>query len=43
MIHHAHTNSADQQPFWMQSAARWLTLRRMRTQALMLALCLWGV
>jgi hypothetical protein len=43
VIHHAHSNSADQQPFWMQSAARWLTLRRMRTQALMLALCLWGV
>ena len=28
---------------WIESAAKWLTPRRIRAQALVLALCLWGV
>lgn len=30
-------------PPWIQSAANWLTLRRIRAHALVLALCIWGV
>jgi hypothetical protein len=30
-------------PAWIESAAKWLTPRRIRAQALVLALCLWGV
>lgn len=30
-------------PAWVLSAANWLTPRRLRAQALVLALCLWGV
>jgi hypothetical protein len=28
---------------WIESAAKWLTSRRIRAQAIVLALCLWGV
>lgn len=28
---------------WIESAAKWLTPRRLRAQAIVLALCLWGV
>jgi len=30
-------------PSWIVSFARWLTFRRLRAQAIILALCLWGV
>lgn len=30
-------------PLWIHSAARWLTPRRIRAQAIVLAVCLWGV
>jgi hypothetical protein len=30
-------------PAWIESAAKWLNPRRIRAQALVLALCLWGV
>lgn len=30
-------------PMWLASAVRWLTPRRLRAQAAILALCLWGV
>ncbi len=32
-----------QSPAWITSAANWLTPRRIRAQAVVLALCLWGV
>jgi arabinofuranan 3-O-arabinosyltransferase len=31
------------QPAWIESASNWLTPRRLRAQAIVLALCLWGV
>jgi Glycosyltransferase family 87 len=30
-------------PAWIESAAKWLSPRRIRAQAIVLALCLWGV
>jgi len=36
--------SADQpEPAWILSAAKWITLDRVRAQAAILAICLWGV
>jgi hypothetical protein len=35
--------TATSPPSWIVSFARWLTLRRLRAQAVVLALCLWGV
>ena len=35
--------SRDAAPAWLASAADWLTPRRIRAQAIVLALCLWGV
>ena len=37
------TGSAPSPPASIVSFARWLTLRRLRAQAIVLALCLWGV
>jgi len=38
------TNSpAHTPPSWIRSAARWLTPRRLRAQAIVLALCFWGI
>jgi hypothetical protein len=35
--------SGPPQPAWIESASNWLTPRRLRAQAVVLALCLWGV
>jgi alpha-1,2-mannosyltransferase len=35
--------SRPEPPVWLASAAAWLTPRRLRAQAIILALCLWGV
>jgi hypothetical protein len=35
--------SGPPQPAWIESASNWLTPRRLRAQAIVLALCLWGV
>ena len=35
--------SGPPQPAWIEAAANWLTPRRLRAQAIVLALCLWGV
>jgi hypothetical protein len=37
------TIAQPQSPAWLTSAANWLTPRRIRAQAVVLALCLWGV
>ena len=37
------TTSAPAVPAWIDSAANWLTPNRIRAQAFVLALCLWGV
>lgn len=37
------TTSAPAVPAWINSAANWLTPNRIRAQAFVLALCLWGV
>ncbi len=37
------TPSAPAVPAWINSAANWLTPNRIRAQAIVLALCLWGV
>ena len=37
------TIPAQPAPAWIESAANWLTPRRIRAQAIVLALCLWGV
>lgn len=37
------TSSAPAVPAWINSAANWLTPNRIRAQAFVLALCLWGV
>ena len=37
------TSSAPAVPAWINSAANWLTPNRIRAQAIVLALCLWGV
>lgn len=42
-IDRAKTSPAQQAPAWIQSAAKWLNPRRIRAQAIVLALCLWGV
>lgn len=35
--------SGPSRPAWIESASDWLTRRRLRAQAVVLALCLWGV
>jgi hypothetical protein len=42
-IDRAKTTPAQMAPAWIESAAKWLTPRRVRAQAIVLALCLWGV
>jgi hypothetical protein len=37
------TRSVQPPPAWIESAARWLTPRRIRAHAIALALCMWGV
>jgi len=37
------TSTAANAPRWLESFARWLTLRRVRAHAAVLAICLWGV
>ncbi len=37
------TTAQPETPAWLASAAAWLTPRRLRAQAVVLALCLWGV
>ena len=37
------STSGPPQPAWIESATKWLTPRRLRAQAIVLALCLWGV
>jgi hypothetical protein len=37
------TASLDGQPAWLASAAAWLTARRLRAQAAVLAICMWGI
>jgi hypothetical protein len=36
-------NPPPQTPAWVESSAKWLTPRRVRAQAAVLAVCLWGV
>jgi hypothetical protein len=35
--------ASDETPAWLAEAAAWLTPRRLRAQAILLAVCLWGV
>ena len=37
------TSTAGHAPGWLESLAAWLTLRRVRVHAAILAICLWGV
>jgi alpha-1,2-mannosyltransferase len=43
MTNQAERSSPQPPPAWVQSAANWLTPRRIRAHAIVLALCLWGV
>lgn len=43
MIDREQTCSPHPSPVWVQSAVQWLTPRRIRAQAIVLAVCLWGV
>jgi alpha-1,2-mannosyltransferase len=43
MTNQAERSSPQPPPAWIQSAANWLTPRRIRAHAIVLAVCLWGV